>query len=94
MADTLTAGTLRPVLVDGRNPSTDELITASDPSLVIAPPDADGVVFASVADGAADGTVVTLTVDPGADDVNRTSGSDDITFSVPVAPTPLEVTLG
>lgn len=92
MADTLVAGTPRRLLVDGRDPFADEVITAG-PDIVIAPPDGSGQVFVSLADTATDGTVETITVAPGAEDVNRTAGSDDITFSVPVPPTPLTVTL-
>lgn len=42
---------------------------------------------------ATDGATASITVDPGSEDVNRTQGSDNITISVPVAPTPLAVTL-
>ena len=93
MADTLVAGTPRPILVDGRNPFADEVITIG-PDLVLAPADENGVVLVSVADGIADGATDTITVDPGSEDVNRLAGSDDITISVPVVPTPLIVTLG
>ena len=93
MADTLVFGTPRPILVDGRNPFADETITAGL-DLVIAAPDENGVVLVSVADGVADASTDTITVAPGAEDVNRTAGSDDITISVPVVATPLVVTLG
>jgi hypothetical protein len=94
MADTLVAGTPRPVLVDGRNPFADETVTAGL-ELVIAAPDANGAVFVSVADGVADASTDTITVQPGSEDTNRTAGTDDITISVPVATsTPLVVTLG
>jgi hypothetical protein len=91
MADTLVFGTPRPILVDGRNPFPDETITAGL-DLVIAAPDENGVVLVSVADGVADASTDTITVAPGAEDVNRTAGTDDITISVPA--TPLVVTLG
>jgi hypothetical protein len=93
MSDTLVFGTPRPILVDGRNPFADEVITVG-PDLVVAPADENGVVLVSVADGVADASTDTITVDPGSEDVNRTAGSDDITISVPVVPTPLVVTLG
>ena len=93
MADTLVLGTPRPILVDGRNPFADEVITVG-PDLVVAAPDENGVVLVSVADGVADASTDTITVDPGSEDVNRLAGSDDITISVPVVPTPLIVTLG
>ena len=93
MADTLVFGTPRPILVDGRNPFADEVITVG-PDLIVAPADENGVVLVSVADGVADASTDTITVDPGSEDVNRTAGSDDITISVPVVPTPLVVTLG
>ena len=94
MSDTLVLGTPRRLLVDGRDPFADETITVSDPAvLVVAPPDGNGQTFVSVADGAADGALDTITVAPGSEDVNRTAGSDDITISVPVVATPLVVTL-
>ena len=93
MADTLVFGTPRPILVDGRNPFADEVITVG-PDLVVAAPDENGVILVSVADGVADASTDTITVAPGAEDVNRTEGTDDITISVPVVPTPLVVTLG
>lgn len=92
MADTLVLGTPRRLLVDGRDPSADEVITAGA-DLVVAAPDANGQVFVSAADTATDGEATTISVAPGAADVNRTAGSDDITISVPVPPTPLAVTL-
>ena len=92
MADTLVFGTPRPILVDGRNPFADEVITVG-PDLVVAAPDENGVVLVSVADGVADAAVDTITVDPGSEDVNRLPGSDDITISVPAPATPLVVTL-
>ena len=95
MSDTLDASAApRRLLVDGRNPFADEAITVSDPSiLTVAPADADGNVFVSVTDGAADQAVATISVDPGSEDTNRTSGSDDITVTVPAPPTPLAVSL-
>ena len=93
MADTLVFGTPRPILVDGRNPFADEVITVG-PDLVVASPDENGVVLVSVADGVADAATDTITVAPGSEDVNRTAGTDDITISVPVVATPLVVTLG
>jgi uncharacterized protein YjdB len=90
VSDTLEVGTPRKVLVDGRQPFTDETITSSDESIVtIAAADGNGDVFATaVSDGTA-----TITATPGAEDVNRTAGTDDVTVSTPVAPTPLAVTL-
>ena len=93
MADTLVFGTPRPILVDGRNPFADEVITVG-PDLVVAPADENGIVLVSVADGVADAATDTISVAPGSEDVNRTAGSDDITISVPVVATPLVVTLG
>ena len=93
MADTLVAGTPRRLLVDGRNPFADETISVDGLNIDLAAADADGNVFVSVADGAPDGTVTTITVSPGSEDTNRTAGSDDITISVPVVSTPLAVTL-
>ena len=93
MADTLVFGTPRPILVDGRNPFADEVITVG-PDLVVAAADANGVILVSVADGVADASTDTITVAPGSEDVNRTEGTDDITISVPVVATPLVVTLG
>lgn len=92
MADTLVAGTPRRLLVDGRNPFADETITATG-NITVAAADAAGNVLVSAADGAADGDVAGITVDPGSEDTNRTSGSDDITVSVPVVSTPLAVSL-
>ena len=92
MSDTLVLGIPRRLLVDGRDPFADEAITAGA-DLVVAAPDDNGQVFVSVADGVADGTVDTITVAPGAEDVNRLPGSDDITISVPAPATPLVVTL-
>ena len=91
MADTLVAGTPRRLLVDGRNPFADEVITAS--GVDVAAADSDGNVFVSAPADAVDGAVGSITVDPGSEDTNRTSGSDDITISVPVVTTPLAVTL-
>ena len=93
MADTLDTATPRKVLVDGRQPFADEVITSSDTTiLTITAADANGDVFATgVADGAA-----TISVAPGTEDVNKSAGSDDITVStavVIVPPTPLAVTL-
>ena len=93
MADTLVAGSPRPILVDGRNPFADETITVG-PDLVVAAPDDNGTVFVSVADGVADASTDSITVAPGSEDVGRTEGTDEITISAPVAATPLVVTLG
>jgi hypothetical protein len=91
VADSLDTATPRILLVDGRNPLADEVITVSDPAILsVAAPDDTGAVFVT---GVADG-VATITVDPGAEDVNRTSGSDDITVSTTVPATPLVVSLG
>ncbi len=92
MADTLIAGTPRRLLVDGRNPFADEVITTSG-NITVADPDADGNVFVSAADGAVDQDTATVTVAPGSEDTGRSEGSDDITIGVPAAPTPLAVTL-
>lgn len=92
MSDTLVAGTPRKLLVDGRNPFPDELISASD-GITVAEADADGSVFVSLSDSATDGGIGSIGVSPGPEDVNRTAGSDDITFSVPVVSTPLAVSL-
>ncbi len=92
MADTLVAGTPRRLLVDGRNPTADEAITAGA-GLDVAAADADGNVLVSASADATDGEATNISVAPGAEDVNRTAGSDDITISVPVAATPLAVTL-
>jgi hypothetical protein len=90
MADTLDTATPRKLLVDGRQPTADEAITVSDDTILsVAAPDANGDVFVT---GTADGTA-TITVAPGAADTNRTDGSDDITVTTAVAPTPLAVTL-
>ena len=91
MADTLVFGTPRPILVDGRNPFADEVITVG-PDLVVAAADDNGVVLVSVAAGVADASTDTITVQPGSEDVNRLPGSDVITISV--LATPLVVTLG
>ena len=90
MADTLELGTPRKILIDGRQPFADEVITSSDETiLTIAAADANGDVFATaVADGEA-----TITATPGAEDTNRTAGTDDVTVSTPVPPTPLAVSL-
>jgi hypothetical protein len=93
MADMLVFGTPRPILVDGRNPHADETISVGS-DLLVAAADENGVVLVSVADGVADASTDTITVQPGSEDVNRTAGSDDITISVPVVATPLVVTLG
>lgn len=93
MADTIdiTTAATRPLLVDGRAPFADEVITVSDPTILsVAAPDADGNVFVT---GLADGTA-TITVAPGAEDTNRLPGSDDITVETSVPPTPLVVSLG
>ena len=94
MSDTLdTTAAPRRLLVDGRNPTADEAISSDDNGtfLTIAAADADGNVFVSgVAD--ANGTA-TIFVAPGAEDTNRTTGTDEITVVTPVAPTPLIVTL-
>lgn len=90
MADTLDTATPRRLLVDGRNPFADEAISVSDPAVLsVAAPDDQGNVFVT---GVADGTA-TITVEPGAEDINRSAGSDDITVTTFVPPTPLAVTL-
>jgi hypothetical protein len=88
MSDTFVDTTPRRLLVDGRDPFADETVNVSDSSLLsIAAPDADGKVFGTaIANGA-----VSVTVDPGAADVNRTQGSDDVTISLPAVTTPLVV---
>ncbi len=90
MADTLETTTPRRLLVDGRDPFADEAITVSDPAILsVAAPDANGQVFVT---GIADGTA-TITVAPGSEDANRTAGTDDVTVTTPVPPTPLVVSL-
>ena len=91
MADTLDTATPRKILVDGRQPFADEAISVSDTAiLTIAAADANGDVFVS---GRSVDGFATITVQPGAADVNRSAGTDDITVSTFVAPTPLAVTL-
>jgi hypothetical protein len=94
MADTLdTTAAPRRLLVDGRNPTADEAISSDDNGtlITIAEADADGNVLVSgVADAA--GTV-TIFVAPGAEDANRTTGTDVVEVTTPVAPTPLVVSL-
>jgi len=92
VSDTLTAGTPRRLLVNARDPFADETITVGA-NLTVAAPDANGQTFVSVADGVADGSTDTISVAPGSEDAGFTAGSDDITISVPVAQTPLTVTL-
>lgn len=90
MSDTLDTATPRRLLVDGRDPTTDEAISVSDPNILsVGAPDANGQVFVS---GLADGSA-TISVDPGAGDTNRSTGTDDITVTTFVPPTPLTVTL-
>ena len=90
MSDTLDTATPRRLLVDGRDPSADEAISVSDDTILsVAAPDGNGQVFVT---GLADGTA-TITVNPGAADTSRSAGSDDITVTTFVAPTPLAVTL-
>ena len=90
MSDTLDTATPRRLLVDARDPAADEAITVSDDTILsVAAPDGNGQVFVT---GLADGSA-TITVAPGAADVNRTDGSDDITVSTTVPATPLAVTL-
>jgi len=99
MGDTLTAGTPRRILVDShdgngpRDPFADEAIVVAGANITVAPVDADGKTFVSVADGVADGATDSITVNPGAEDVNALPGSDDITISVPAVPVPLAVSL-
>jgi len=95
MADTLDTvakptGTL---LVQGRNPFADETITISDPSIIstTSVDNGDGTVTVTVT-GLVDG-LSTITVDPGAEDAGFSAGSDDITVTTTVPPTPLTVTL-
>lgn len=87
----ITTAATRLLLVDGRDPSADELITVSDTTILsVAPADANGQTFVT---GLADGTA-TITVDPGAADTDRSAGSDDITVITSVVATPLVVSLG
>ena len=90
MADTIDTGSSKKLLVDGRNPFADETISVSDGTILsVAAADVDGnVLVTALADG-----VATITVSPGAEDTNRTAGSDDVTASTPVPPTPLAVSL-
>jgi hypothetical protein len=88
MADTFVDATPRRLLVDGRDPFADETITVSDPAILsVAAPDANGQVFGTAL---ADGTV-TVTVDVGSEDANRTAGTDDVTVALVVAAAPLVV---
>jgi len=91
MSDTIdTTAAPRRLLVDGRDPFADETIDINDSSVLsVSAPDANGQVFVT---GLADG-VATITVSPGAEDVNRTAGTDDVTVTTAVPPTPLVVTL-
>ncbi len=90
MSDLIDTGSSKKLLVDGRNPFADEVISVSDGAVLsVAAADADGnVLVTALADGTA-----TITVSPGSEDTNRTAGSDDVTASTPVAPTPLAVSL-
>lgn len=93
MSDTIdiTTAASRPLLVDGRNPFPDEVITVSDDAILsVGAADDAGVVLVT---GLADGTA-TITVDPGSEDADRLSGSDDITVITSIPPTPLVVSLG
>lgn len=94
MADTLVSGTPRFILVNGRDPFADETITV-DASLVLDTTTTSGRTAVSAASGVSDGTLSTITVAPGSssEDPNAAPGTDDITISVPVASTPLAVTL-
>lgn len=89
MADTLETTTPRLLKVDGRDPSADESIAVSDPTILSFATQPDGTVLVT---GLLDG-VATITVAPGAADVNRLPGTDDITVITPVPPTPLVVSL-
>jgi hypothetical protein len=85
MADTL-GTTPRLLLVDGRNPTADEAITVSDPTLLTVAAQADGTTLVT----ALTAGTCTITVAPGAADIDRTAGSDDVT----VTSSPLVVSLG
>jgi hypothetical protein len=92
MSDTLDIATPRNLLVDGRNPFADEVITVSDPTILsVAAPAADGTVSVT---GLLAGTA-TISVAPGSEDGTETAGSDDITVTgtVVTPPTALSVTL-
>ena len=90
MADTLDTATPRSLLVNGRNPTADEVITVSDPSVLqVGTPNADGSVTVT---GLLDGEA-TISVAPGAGDAGFSEGSDDVTVSTVVVTTPLVVTL-
>lgn len=89
MSDTLDTGSTKTLLVDGRNPFADEVITVSDQNVLGVVTNSDGSVSIT---GLADGTA-TITVAPGSEDVNKTAGSDDVTVATAVPPTPLAVTL-
>ena len=94
MSDTLDTSAPRNLLVNGRNPFPDEVITVSDQNVLsVGAPNADGTVTVT---GLADGTA-TITVAPGAEaeDAGFAAGSDDITVTttVVVPPTPLTVSL-
>jgi hypothetical protein len=91
MADTLDTATPRKLLVDGRAPFADEVITVSDSTILsVAAADANGDVFVT---GLADGTA-TISVAPGSEDTGQSAGSDDITVTTTAPATPLAVTLG
>lgn len=91
MADTIdTTAAPRRLLVDGRDPFADETIDINDSSVLsVSAPDENGQVFVT---GLSDG-VATITVSPGSEDVNRTAGTDDVTVTTTVPPSPLVVTL-
>ena len=89
MADVLETTTPRLLKVDGRDPFADEAVSVSDPTVLSVVLQGDGTTLVT---GLVDGTA-TITVSPGSEDVNRTAGSDDVTVTTPVPPTPLVVTL-
>ena len=92
MADTLDTVS-RPtasLLVNGRNPFADEVITVSDSSILqVGTPNADGsITITALADGEA-----TITVAAGSEDAGYTDGTDDVTVTTTVALIPLTVSL-
>jgi hypothetical protein len=93
MSDTFTTKDPRPLLVDGRNPFPDEIVSVNDAS-VLSIGDIDPVTGVVLVTPLVDSGSATITVDPGSEDPNRTSGSDDVTVDITVVATPLVVSLG
>jgi hypothetical protein len=82
MADTLSTLQPRKLLVNGRNPFADEIVTVSDPTILsVAAPDSNSETWVT---GLADG-LATITVQPGSEDPDSVAGSDDVTVFTPSA---------